>query len=187
MVARQFGLLGATIVDADRIAADVLIPGSDALRALFEAFGDSIRRQDGGLDRSVMLQILIDDPQKMRMQLAILAPYILPAVDRAVEQAVQDHLHPIIVEAPLLFEYGQQERYGAIITVTVPHEIQIERLMHRSGRSREWALNVVDLQIPISEKAQHSDYIIDNSNDPQTTIRQILPIFNEIKGRSDLL
>ncbi len=186
-VASCFERLGATIIDGDRIAAETLVPGSAVLGELSSAFGSAVIQPDGRLDRSEMLALLIQNPLNMRIQLDILAPWILPAIDRAVQSATDSGRNGIIVEAPLLFEYGRVERYGTIITVVIPREKQVERLMARSGKSREWASRVVDLQIPIDQKAANSEYRIDNSGPPNALIAQVESIFRAIRSRDDLL
>ncbi len=186
-VAACFERLGATIIDGDRIAADTLIPGSPVLEALSRAFGPAIILPDGSLNRSEMLALLIRTPRNMRIQLDILAPWILPAIDRAVRSAAESGKRGIIVEAPLLFEYGQVDRYGTIITVVIAREKQIERLVARSGKPREWASLVVDLQIPIEQKAAKSEYRIDNSGPPDALTAQVESVFQAIRSRDDLL
>ncbi|MBN1296548.1 dephospho-CoA kinase [bacterium] len=177
-VARMFQDFGARILDGDAIAASVLTPGSPALRDLAETFGSSVITVDGTLNRIRMLDILIEQPDRLHHQLRILAPYVLPAIDTQVNQLLNQHSQqPLIVEAPLLFEYGRPERYSPIIVVAVSREVQIQRLAARSGRSATWAETVVDLQIPIEEKINQADYIIDNSGNPTATMDQVKSVY----------
>jgi len=145
--------LGAYIISADEIAQQVLCMGSPAVKALVKNFGDIIVTDGDVLNRTKMLDILLQDSVHMKRQLDVLRPFIIPAVDKKVKEAnIQFPKKKIIVDAPLLFEYGRADRYSRIIVVSVSRRIQIERLIKRSGMKRDRAGKVVDLQIPIEKK-----------------------------------
>lgn len=177
-VAALFRDLGAITIDADRIAKTVMEPGKPALDDLVGVFGKEILTENGELNRQAMLGILLNQPSAMEKQLAVLKPHILPTIDKIAEETIRSSPGKIvIVEAPLLFEYGQPERYHPIILVSVPREKQIQRLMKRSGKDREWASRVVDLQWPLSKKECLSDLIIKNDKSMAHTKLRVLEIF----------
>lgn len=180
-VMRIFQSLGAAIISGDEVAADVLVKGSDALQALADAFGSHILDSEGALDRGAMLSLLLENPENMRRQLELLAPFILPEIDRrAAGRLAEEHSRPVIVEAPLLFEYGQHQRYSPIIVVSTSRETQIARLMTRSGRNRQWATAVIDLQWPMARKEQHADYVINNDGSLASTRQQVEDIYRTL-------
>jgi dephospho-CoA kinase len=139
-VAAIFQELGAQVIDGDEVAASILTPNSPALKALKEKFGARIILSNGALNRRLMLDILRADPELLPVQLQILSPFILPEIDRIAGETMRrypDRL--VIVEAPLLFEYGKSDRYRPIVVVYAPFSVQVGRLMSRSGKSRKWA------------------------------------------------
>lgn len=178
MAARFFAQLGARIISADKVASEVLSPGSPALKALTAEFGRSILTMDGCLNREAMLEILLQDPGNMDRQLSVLAPHILPAVDSHVASWMG--VFPgerIMVEAPLLFEYGKRQRYGPVIVVYAPFELQVERLKLRLGIPGERAARIAALQLSIEEKIKRADYVIDNSGSEEDTRDQAVLIY----------
>ncbi len=180
-VAEIFDGCGALIISGDSVAADVMIPGSDALEDLVRSFGPAVLHADGTLNRRFMLDILRSRPEKFQEQLRVLTPHIIPEVDRQVKTAMKDHPQKIIiVEAPLLFEYDQISRYSPIIVVFIPRELQITRLMSRSGGDRVWAGSVVDIQIPTGEKCNSADFIVDNSGSIENTRKQVVEIYQQL-------
>lgn len=183
-VAAMFAKCGALTINTDVIAADVLQSGSPALTALVNEFGDRILDTAGALDRRTMLDILLSDSTALQKQLDILQPYLLPAIDRTVQNAMKSEPgRVVIVEAPLLFEYGKPERYDPIIVVSIPRHLQVTRLMKRSGKDKTWASAVVDLQWPLFEKEKHADYIIYNDSSPEETVLQVQRVYAELLKR----
>lgn len=182
-VAKMFCDLGAITINADCLANTVLAPGKPALIALVREFGREILLDNGEMNRQTMLDILLDQPGAMEKQLLILKPFILPAIDAAAQNAIQSASGKIvIIEAPLLYEYGHPERYHPVILVTVPRERQIQRLMSRSGRDRTWATRVIDLQWPLARKELLADILIRNDTDPSNTQKQVKRIYSRLKA-----
>ncbi|MBN1879476.1 dephospho-CoA kinase [bacterium] len=180
-VAGMFRSLGATIIHADIISAAVLNPGTDAMKELTQHFGPKILLDNGALNRSAMLDILIHEPGALQQQLDILRPHILPAIDRISHRAIEsEECSVVIVEAPLLFEYGLPERYHPIVLVSIPREIQIERLMERSGKDEAWAKKVIDLQWPLERKEKLADYVIENDKRKSHTHAQVVQIYKKL-------
>ncbi len=174
LVSGFFKELGATIINTDEVATHILVPGSPVIELLASAFGQGIITPDHGLHRGNMLELLRKNPYLLEKQLEILAPFILPRIDTLVQQEIQGHPEiPVIVEAPLVFEYGHCDRYWSVIVVYAPRKQQIDRLTTRSGKDNAWAESVIDIQMPIGEKMGMADFIIDNSGDPSETRIQV--------------
>jgi len=183
-VAEMFRILGAVTVSGDKIAARILRINSDLLAELATEFGQEILTEDGHLNREKMLSILLEIPGAMKRQLKILSPYILPAIDQIAEKFIAEANNvPVIVEAPLLFEYGHPERYFPIIVVAISRNLQIERLMKRSGKSVNWAKKVIDLQISMDKKISKGHYIIRNDKSPDETRKQVEHLYQILKKK----
>lgn len=182
LVCDQFRSAGFVTISGDDIAREVMVAGSPVLDDLARVFGKQVLTETGALNRRVMLNLLLDDPAKMTTQLKVLAPHLLPVIDARVRQAMRSNpISPVMVEAPLLFEYDQAERYCPIIVVTVPRRIQIQRLMERSGQKREWAEAVIDLQWPMARKEALADYVIDNSGTVAETTVQVQGLAQKLR------
>lgn len=186
-VARLFQEYGSLTLNGDRIAEKVLAENSPALEKLSIEFGPEILLANGALNRKIMLNLLLNDRTAMPRQLEILKPFILPAVDMAVSEIIKMNPNKvIIVEAPLLFEYGQSRRYNPIIVVTTSYETQVRRLMERSGKPRIWAEKVISLQWPMAEKMRLTDYIINNEHSLEFTKKQVANVYKRICEKNQL-
>ena len=167
---------GAAIVDADRIARDVVLPGQPALQDIREAFGDDVLLADGTLNRKALGAVVFGDEAARRKLEAILHPRIRAEMAR--QMADWNEREPgrlVIVDIPLLYESGLDKRFDfeEILVVYVPREVQLERLMKRDGLSSEAAEQRLDAQMPIERKKELADVVIDNSGSLEQTEAQV--------------
>jgi len=167
---------GAAIVDADRIARDVVLPGQPALQDIREAFGDDVLLADGTLNRKALGAVVFGDEAARRKLEAILHPRIRAEMAR--QMADWNEREPgrlVVVDIPLLYESGLDKRFDfeEIIVVYVPREVQLERLMKRDGLSSEAAEQRLDAQMPIERKKELADVVIDNSGSLEQTEAQV--------------
>jgi dephospho-CoA kinase len=171
IVANLFRKNGVPVYIADEQAKEIL-DKPETIALVIEAFGSEIL--DGNkIDRKKLAAIVFDNPEKLQR----LNNIIHPAVKKHFIEWVQNNGdQPIVVkEAAILFESGTNVDCDAVIAVTAPLEIRIERVMKRDKISRDDVLNRVENQWDESKKAALSDYVITNI-EPSETERQ----FNEI-------
>jgi len=157
----------------------VVRPGEPALRALLEAFGESMLRPDGALDRRRLAELVFSDPSARRRLEAILHPAILAEMRQRLESLRRQPEPPPVVIAvlPLLFEAGCEPMVDGVLVVAASREEQIRRLMARDRLSREEALKRLEAQWPLAEKIAHADWVIDSEADAETLdvrIRELL-------------
>jgi dephospho-CoA kinase len=167
---------GGKIVDADRIARDVVLPGQPALLDIRETFGDDVVAADGFLDRKRLGSIVFGDEAARRKLEAITHPRIRAEMKRQMEEwNAKEPGRLVVVDIPLLFESRLDKlfEFEDILVVYVPRAIQLERLMARDGMSREDAERRIDAQLPIEEKRKLADVVIDNSGTLEETERQV--------------
>jgi dephospho-CoA kinase len=165
-VAGIFGERGAHVIDADRVARDLVAPRSPALDRIVEAFGSGILRPDGTLDRAALGEIVFPDAGRRRVLEQILHPPILAEIDRRVAELERtDPAGIVVVDAALIFELGLRERYDAVVVVWAEEEQQRRRLMLRDGLSAEEAGRRLAAQMPLAEKRRRADLVVDNSRD----------------------
>jgi len=167
---------GAAIVDADRIARDVVQPGQPALADIREAFGDEVLLEDGTLNRKALGAVVFGDEAARRKLESILHPRIRAEMAR--QMAEWNEREPgrlVVVDIPLLYESGLDKRFNfeEIVVVYVPREVQLERLMKRDGLTTEAAEQRLDAQMPIERKKELADVVIDNSGTLEQTEAQV--------------
>ncbi|MCC6345559.1 MAG: dephospho-CoA kinase [Nitrospirales bacterium] len=179
-VARMFRELGAATIDTDDIVRELF---SDPV-VLFEikkAFGEEIAA-GGVLDKGALATLVFEHPP-LRISLEnILHPRVFARIGEEVGSLAAGGARMVIVEAPVLFERGYQNRFDRIVTVFTSEETAVQRLTGK-GISVEEARKRLQSQFPIDMKREKSDYTIDNSRTPDDTRRQVEYVYRELSGQ----
>jgi len=163
-VARMFEADGYRVIDADRIAHEMLETQKEKIA---EMFGPEMIR-GGSVDRKALGALVFADPPKRKRLEALLHPLIYEEIE--VQAKAEDAKgRPYIVDIPLFFEGGRYPIERSLV-VYAPQERQIARAMERDGLDREAVLERIAAQIDIEEKRHMGDFVIDNSGD-QTQLR----------------
>ncbi|MCL4233518.1 MAG: dephospho-CoA kinase [Deltaproteobacteria bacterium] len=161
-VARILQARGAGVVDADRVARDVVAPGSDGLREIRDAFGPGVLTEHGELDRDAMRAIVFADPvQRVRLE-SIVHPYIYMDVMRAMEEFETRGKPAGFVEAALLLESPAPFELDAIVVVVCGRETQAERLRVSKAWPEDEIAGVLDAQMSDGERIERAGYVIRN-------------------------
>lgn len=178
LVARILQDLGAHLIDTDRIAREVVEPGSEALSEIVARFGSDALNENGTLNREWMRSAIIRDPSLRECLNRITHPRIQSVVVRRVEEYQRrgDGM-PIVIDVPLLYEAGWDRFFPTTIVVYAPREIQIQRLMARDGIDRRTAEQTVAAQMDVEEKKKKARYVIDNSGTIDETRKQVEKLF----------
>jgi dephospho-CoA kinase len=158
-VASLFAERGATVLDTDQIAREVVEPGRPTLGALVNALGGGILDADGRLDRTLLRRRLFADAQDRREIEAILHPAILAELERQARAAPGPYQVFVI---PLLVENRLESLVDRVLVVDCPEEHQVRRLMARDGETREDALRILDTQVSREQRLAAADDVIDN-------------------------
>lgn len=170
-VAALFAQHGVTVVDADQLSHELTAPGGAAVDAIRGAFGDEYIDAHGALDRARMREKVFSDSAAKKRLESILHPMIRDETDRRVARAESPY---VILMIPLLVETGEpRARCDRVLVVDCPEATQIDRVMARSGLSREQAQAIVAAQVPRSERLHAADDVIDNSGPPETLHPQV--------------
>jgi dephospho-CoA kinase len=180
-VAAMLVARGAVVVDADKIARDVVEPGMPALAALVEEFGPEILRPDGSLDRAALAERAFADEESKKRLEAITHPAIGEEFLRQVATAPPDGI--VVHDVPLLVESKRGIEYGGVIVVVAPREVRLQRLEDR-GVPRDDAERRMALQATDEERAAVATWLIDNSGDLADLERQIDAIWPELEARA---
>jgi len=181
-VARMFREEGLAVIDADRIAREITVPGRPAYDAIVRAFGRGILLPDGRIDRTRLGNIVFSDPGKRAELEAITHPEIARGIASELYLLESEGRNVAIVEAALILETGRRARFEAVIAVRCGRDQQVRRLMERDGMSEEQILRRIDSQMDPEEKALASEHVIDNSGDVAGTRAQVRALAERIKS-----
>jgi dephospho-CoA kinase len=169
-VTRMLAELGARVIDADRVAHEVMRPSGPAYGAVVEAFGETILAADGSIDRAKLGAIVFRDPAALRRLEAAVHPAVIAEVELRIAQTGEP---VVVVEAIKLIEAGMHRQYDALWVVTAPRSLQIARLVATRGLSEAEAALRVDAQPPQEEKAALADWTIVNDGDLRELRRKV--------------
>lgn len=180
-VAGMLAGMGARIIDADEIAREIVEPEKPAWADIVKKFGPGVLSPDGSIDRRRLGEIVFGDEGKRRLLMDITHPRIKDAVRERLSEYRKESVPVVVIEAALIVESGGlREFLDGLIVVTADEEAQIERLIKRSGYTREEALARIGSQMPAGEKALHADYLIDNSGTEEETGARVKRLWAEI-------
>ncbi len=177
-VARILTELGAWVIDADKVAHEVMHPDGPAYAEVVAAFGAEILAADATIDRTRLGSIVFRDPAALQRLEAAVHPAVIVEVDRRIGQAVEP---VVVVEAIKLIESGMHRRYDALWVVTAPRSTQIARLVATRGLAEEEAALRVDAQPPQEEKAALADVVIANDGDLSALRRKVEEAWAQIR------
>ncbi|WP_150267137.1 dephospho-CoA kinase [Paenibacillus tepidiphilus] len=172
---------GARLVDADVIAREVMLPGHPVLAAAVQQFGSGILQPDGTLDRARLGEIVFKDPEALAQLNGLTHPAIRKEIKRQMYvYEEEDPQRLVVVDIPLLYESELDNLFTQIIVVYVPRAVQLERLLQRSGLTREQAEGRLNAQMDIEAKRKRADYVIDNSGAIAETERQVAELWDRL-------
>ena len=176
-VASLLGELGASTVDADQVAREVVVPGSTGLVQVVGAFGFEILLPSGELDRAKLGEIVFADPEKRTELENILHPLIKARTT----QLISDQPSEIIVYAvPLLVEANVDYPFDTIITVEAGVENQVSRLMTSRQMSESDARARIEAQTTSPERVARANFVIDSSGPKEQTKLQVVEVWKQI-------
>jgi dephospho-CoA kinase len=173
---------GACIIDADRIARELVQPRAPAWKALVKAFGKDILREDGSIHRKKLATRVFSNPVEKDLLNRILHPRIKREIDRRIKGIGQKGPKAIVViDAALLVETGYYRNVDKVVVVTSTKKQQIERLRRRDQMDQEMARGIIDSQISGEERIKVADIIIRNEGSRKKTERKAKEVFEELK------
>lgn len=176
---------GAVIVDADRIAHDLVRQGRPAWQAITDCFGTEILLPDGEIDRPRLGGIIFGNPEKRRLLDELVHPLVFEEMSRRVAEISAAQPDAVIIQdIPLLMESGRHRELFPVIVAYIPEQLQLERLMTRNALSRDDALARIHSQMPIEKKRILADIVIDNSGSLELTQKRTVAVYHQLKSFS---
>ena len=186
-VARRLAEHGAVLIDADVAAREVVVPGSPGLARIAAAFGDSVLRPDGSLNRERLGEIVFGDPGLRAKLNEIVHPPVgawMQAAERAAVQAAGPPGPVIVHDVPLLAESRGRDGFDVVLVVDVPSELQVERLVRLRGMAPGQARARLAAQASREQRLAVADVVIDNSGTLEELDRRVAEVWSGLERRA---
>ncbi|WP_448619751.1 dephospho-CoA kinase [Geodermatophilus sp. URMC 65] len=175
-VAGLLAARGARIVDADRIAREVVEPGTPGLEAVVAAFGRGVLTPEGALDRPALAAVVFADPDARRRLDGIVHPLVRARAAEVVAAAPPDAV--VVQDVPLLVETGQAASYDLVLVVEADLDTRVRRLVGR-GLSEEDARARIAAQATDEQRRAVADVVLDNSRTVEDLEAQVERFWSE--------
>ena len=179
-VARVFSILKVPVYHADEESKRFLHDPS-VIENIRKTFGRSFETPAGEVDREALGALVFADSQRLSQLTHILHPLVIEDFRKWCLSKKENRY--IIHEAAIIFESGVEKQFDKIIHVTCPVELAIQRVMERDGTTREDILKRMKFQLPDSEKASRSDWVINNDGTVML-IPQVLELHQKLMAVS---
>ncbi|WP_295363836.1 dephospho-CoA kinase [uncultured Succinivibrio sp.] len=183
-IASLFASLGVPVVDADKVARDVVKVGSPLLKVLAGEFGEDILKEDGSLNRRRLREIVFDPNDKSK--LLVLNSLMAPAIHKELKKQIfSHHSDYVIAMIPLLFEHKLEFLVDRILVVDVDDDLQLKRVMARDNISIELARSMIENQVSREYRVKKADDLIESDDSPlDKKLNVVLKLHNEYKHMS---
>ncbi len=188
-ISEMFARRGAHVIQADRVAHELMSPGQPVYEKVVAHFGREILNPDGTINRPRLAQAAF--PDKIQDLNKLVHPAVLDYQDRWMDKIGQQDPNAVcICEAALLFEAKGEKRYDKIIVVRTPFDTKVQcyaaKMNIPRGDARMEVLRRMNAQISEEEKARRADYVIDNNGVLDHTEEQVEKVWLELQEQSKL-
>lgn len=178
MISERLISYGIPVIDADKIAREVVEKGEPAYEQIVATFGESILLPDESINRASLGEIIFNNEEKRKSLNAIVHPAVRKEMLRQ-RDSLKEHEEAVVLDIPLLFESKLTDYVEKILVISVNPSIQLERLMKRSTFTREEAQSRISSQIPVKEKEALADAVIYNNETKANSYKQLDIILKE--------
>ncbi|KAH8407098.1 hypothetical protein KR222_006548 [Zaprionus bogoriensis] len=178
-VSKVFERQGIPVIDADKIAREIVEPGQPCWQKIRAAFGDEVLTPSKEINRAVLGRLIFEN-KELRGKLNQITH---PAIHRTIFWRVFKHFMAghswIVLDLPLLFETGiLMDFIHKIVTVSCDSDKQMQRLLARNELSEPEARNRIDSQMPLEKKCEKSHFVVDNNGSVEDTEAAAMRIYN---------
>jgi dephospho-CoA kinase len=156
---------GAVLVDSDRLAREVVAPGTAGLAEVVDAFGDSVLDGDGALDRPALAAIVFADPAARGRLNAVMHPLVRARSTELIAAAPEDAI--VVQDVPLLVEGGMGAHFPLVVVVHTEVEMRVRRLVEHRGMAESDARARIAAQADDTARKAAADVWLDNSGSPE--------------------
>lgn len=182
-VGRTLAELGCTLIQADELGHQALLPGGGARDAVIAEFGSGILDVSGQIDRRKLAARVFDFPERLKRLNELVHPCVHQLEEQLAAAAfARDPAGIVVVEAAILIETGSYRRFDRLIVAVCTEEQQLQRAMKRDGFTLEEAQARLRRQMPLMEKRKYADYVIDTSSTKENTIQQTRQVYESLRS-----
>ncbi|MFJ4846062.1 MULTISPECIES: dephospho-CoA kinase [unclassified Streptomyces] len=178
-VSRLLSSYGAVLIDADRIAREVVEPGTPGLAAVVAEFGEGVLTEDGSLDRPGLGAVVFSDPERLRALNAIVHPLV-----RERSAALEASAGPedvVVNDVPLLAENKLAPLYDVVVVVDAAPGTQVDRLVRLRGMTEDEARARMAAQADREERLAIADVVIDNDGPLEALEPQVRRLWAQLR------
>lgn len=169
----EFEKLSITVVDADVVARQVVMPGTPCLQAIAEHFGNQLLTEGGELNRKALRQRVFSNPREKEWLNKLLHPAIRQELISQLEQADSPY---VILSAPLLLENGLEKYCQRVLVVDVPESLQISRTIQRDDSPKKEVEAIMKAQLSRSERLKKANDVLNNDGSLEQLKQQVLQL-----------
>ena len=177
-VAAKLAALGAVVIDADKLARQVVEPGTPGLGAIKDTFGEDVLLPDGSLNRPALAAIVFSDEAQRAKLNAIVHPLVRADAQKLRDAAPKQAL--VVEDIPLLVESGQAEKFDAVVVVQAPLEERMRRMVYDRGWTEADAKARIAAQATDEQRAAVADYLLDNSGSLAELEAQVESLYQQL-------
>lgn len=171
-VAARLAAHGATVIDADAVARDVVRAGTPGFEAVVNRFGPDVVADDGELDReTVAAEVFADDGARDDLN-AIVHPRVRERIETRLAD-LADEPGMVVLDVPLLVESGMHEACDAVVVVTAPEDLRVERLVAARGMAPDDVRARMGSQTTDERRREVATVVIDNDGDLDQLERRV--------------
>jgi dephospho-CoA kinase len=181
-VSARLAQLGAVVVDADRLAREVVEPGTAGLAAVVQEFGEGVLNDDGTLDRAALGALVFASDERRRALEAIIHPLVRAAGAQLEASAEPGAL--VVHDIPLLVEAGRAEDFDAVVVVDVGVDVQIERMVRDRGMSPDDARARIAAQASREQRLAVADVVIENTGSLDDLLARVDEVHAALTART---
>lgn len=187
-VTSELRRLGARVIDADRVAREVTLPGTSVYQSLREEFGESILGEEGEINRGALAGAVFADESKRRVLNSIAHPAIFTGIVEGVKNFAgnlgPDDVPAVVIDAALIVDVGVSEVFDLLIVVTADEGARLERLTRYRGMDESEARDRISSQIPDRKRLGMADFVIENNGSIEQLKSRVAEVWGEIEKRS---
>lgn len=176
-VASVFKSLGAKVLDADKIAHKLLKKGAPAYEETVDLFGAAILAKNKDIDRGKLAAIVFADREKLEKLNSIIHPKVIREIKDKIESWRGEKA--VVIDAPLLIEANLEGMVDKLVVVKASKDTQIARCSKKFGIDEDECMARINNQMPLREKLERADFIIDNEGTKAQTKKQVTEIWRK--------
>lgn len=180
-ISQMFADDGFAIINADKVARQVVTPHSTCLNELCECFGNEILLPDGNMNRAKVAEIVFSDACKNEILGSIMYPYILKEILLQIRAYAAEGKTWLLLDAPTLFESHADDFCTLVLSVLAEPSIRIQRIMKRDGLTEEQAKKRMNAQLSEQYFREHSDFVICNNGSQELLCEMTREVIENIR------